>query len=77
LELRWHYIDEIKWMAMIKNEVKIRYGIRYKIKGNDKGSQTGIRMALQEIWWKAMTTSEEELRWNLHKRKWKANHSKL
>ena len=62
---------------MIKNEVKIRYGITYKIKGNDKGSQTGIRMALQEIWWKAMTTSEEELRWNLHKRKWKANHSKL
>ena len=24
LELRWHYIDEIKWMAMINNKVKTR-----------------------------------------------------
>jgi len=23
VELRWHYIDEIKWMAMIKNKLSL------------------------------------------------------
>jgi len=50
---------------MMKNEGSITWD--KLIKGNDKGCQSGsnLKVASQEIQWKAMTTSEVmEIRWN-------------